>query len=72
MKKPALTPVQSSNIDAVGFDNYGLHVRFKGGGLYSYPDAPKALHDEMLRAESVGSFFRANVSGKFVHKKHDD
>lgn len=72
MKVPTLTSVQSSNIQSVGFGNHGLFVRFAGGALYHYPDAPKAVHDEMLKAESIGGFFRDKVRGKFNHRKIDD
>ena len=71
MKVPKLTPVKSSNIQSVGHNDYGLFVRFAGGGLYSYPGAPKSLYDQMVEAESVGKFFRAKVSGKFAHRQHD-
>lgn len=70
--KRNLTPVVSSNIDAVGFDaRDGLLVRFKGGQLYGYPQAPRAVHDAMLKAESAGSFFRSNVRGTYAHKALD-
>ena len=71
MKIPTLTPVKSSNIEAVGHGPGGLFVRFKGGGVYSYPDAKADLHKDFLAAESPGSFFRSNVMGKLRHVKHD-
>lgn len=71
MKVPKLTPVKSSNIQSVGHNDHGLFVRFAGGGLYQYLDAPKSLYDEMVAAESAGKFFRANVAGKFKHRQHD-
>ena len=71
MKVPKLTPVKSSNIQSVGHNDHGLFVRFSGGGLYSYPGAPKSLCDQMVEAESAGKFFRANVAGKFKHVQHD-
>lgn len=72
MKSPQLTPVKSSNIDAVGFDDKrGLLVRFKGGGLYSYPTVPKRLHDELVAADSVGSFFARRVRGFYKHEQID-
>ncbi len=72
MKKPTLTPVKSSNIDAIGFGNDGLFVRFKGGSLYRYPAAPKSLYENMLKAESVGSFFASNIRGTYHHLPVDD
>ncbi len=72
MKVPTLKPVKSSNIEAVGFDSHGLHVQFKGGKLYTYPKASKHVHDEMLKAESVGKYFFAHVKNKFDHKPVDE
>lgn len=71
VKLPTLTPVKSSNIEAVGHGAHGLFVQFKGGGIYQYLDAPASLHKEMLAAESVGSFFRSRVKGRYPHVRHD-
>ena len=68
---PAMKKVESSNIEAIGHDHRGLVVRFKGGGVYRYPEADAAVHDEMLKAESIGGFFRDRVRGKFNHQKVD-
>lgn len=71
MKTPKLVKVKSSNIQAIGHSNDGLFVRFVGGSTYRYPDAPKALYDKLLKAESVGSLFASAVRGKFAHKPVD-
>lgn len=65
-----MIPVKSSNIEAVGHSNAGLFVRFKGGGLYSYPDAPKSVFDEIVQAESPGSVFRDKAK-HYTYRKHD-
>lgn len=72
MKHPTLTPVKSSNIQSVGHSNDGLFVRFQGGSLYCYPEAPREVYDEMLKAESAGKFFTANVRGKYAHLPVDN
>lgn len=64
---PSLTEVKSSNIDKVGRQGEDLFIRFKSGGLYRYPKAGH-LFDEAVGAESVGSFFRSKIMGKFVHQ----
>jgi hypothetical protein len=63
LKLPAMAPVKSSNILAIGYDEatQSLHVTFKGGGHYSYSGVQKALHAEMLKADSVGSFFHSKI-----------
>lgn len=67
-----MVPVESSNLQSVGHSKDGLFVRFKGGGLYRYPEAPKSLFDEMVDAKSPGSLFRSKVVGQFKHRKLDD
>jgi len=60
------TPVSSSHIDSVGYDDdaSALHVKFKNGDTWAYTGkSAKAHHDAMLRASSPGSYFHANVKG---------
>jgi hypothetical protein len=70
-----LTPVQSSQIHAIGYDaaSSTLRVQFKSaagaGSVYDYPGVPAETHANFLKAESVGKFFGANVKGKFEFKK---
>lgn len=71
MKPPAMTPVKSRNLQSIGYSNDGLFVRFNGGGLYQYPDAPRSVYEEGLKSESPGNWFRDAVRGKFEHKKYD-
>lgn len=71
MKLPTLTPVKSSNIQALGWNDDGLWVRFHGGALYRYPMATKKLYDDAFKVESVGAWFRDNVRGKLEHLKID-
>jgi len=73
MKLPALIPVKSSNIQALGWsDKTGLVVRFAGGSTYLYAEAPKSVFDELVQADSVGKAFGAKVKGVFVHKQVHD
>ena len=64
-----LTPIKgSSNILEVGHDadTNTLGVRFKDGKLYHYAGVDADKHAAMLKADSVGGFFHANV--KNAHK----
>lgn len=67
------TPVQSSNILSVGYaeDSRTLEVEFPGS-VYQYKGVPAEAHTDMLKAESVGKFFAANVRGKFDAIKTDE
>lgn len=71
---PAMTPVESSNIKAVGYDPdaHAMHVQFKSGGHYRYAGVPKAAHEAFMAAPSKGSHFAQNVAGKFEHTKVPD
>jgi len=71
MKQPTLTNVKSSNVDAIGWKEGSLYVRFKSGGTYRYVDVPEAVYHQGLGAESPGKWFRNSISGTYIHKKHD-
>lgn len=63
-----LTPVQSSQIAAVGFDTVSstLAVRFNGGGkTYLYRDVSPDLHKRFMASDSKGKFFASEIRGKF-------
>lgn len=62
-----LVPVQSSNIEAIGFDEpeSALYVKFRSGALYKYQGAGVNAdhHRRFMEAESKGKFFRQNLRG---------
>ena len=63
------SPVKgSSNVLECGHDpdKNVLEVMFKGGGVYQYHGVDADKHAAMLKADSVGSFFHANI--KNAHK----
>ena len=68
---PPLTPVKSSNISAIGHDGSRLFIRFNGGGIYSYKGVSPDTYKAGLEAESVGKWFRSEISGKHEFLKHD-
>ena len=63
--------VQSSNIVSIGFDEDSeiLQVEFKGGVVYEYFDVPEHIHEELMAAESVGSYFARVVKGNYSFNK---
>jgi hypothetical protein len=64
-----MLPVESSNIDAVGFHDGALHIRFKNGGHFVYAGVPFATYVELLNAASSGGHFAQYVKGKYTHRK---
>ena len=46
-----------------------LKVIFKKGGSYDYPGVSESIHQELVKASSVGKFFHSNIRGKYeAHK----
>ena len=50
--------VDSSNIDAVGYDEttQTLEIEFRNG-VYQYEDVPEDVYEDLMGADSIGSFF---------------
>ncbi len=63
----ALTPVTSSQIHAVGYDEptKTLTVQFKSkggpGSTYTYSGVPAEVHQGLMGAESKGKFFGERI-----------
>jgi hypothetical protein len=66
-----MTPVNSSTIKSVGFDDAtsNLQIEFIHGGHYLYHGVPRLLYHQLTKAPSVGSFFQANIKGKHKFTK---
>lgn len=57
-----MQPVTSSNVAEIGHDKEQglLHVKFKSGGTWTYPDPDGAHFRAMQGADSVGKYFHQN------------
>jgi hypothetical protein len=66
-----LQPVESSNIAAVGYDEDAevLYIEFKSGTTYTYEDVPYYIYEELLGAESIGSYFHKNIRTTYEYNK---
>lgn len=64
MQRQAVT---SSNLASVGYDDERqvLEVEFKSGFVYQYEGVPKFAYSDMVSAESVGSYFNANIKPQY-------
>jgi hypothetical protein len=61
---PELIAPRSSNIHGIGYADGVLFLQFPAGKVYRYTtngDSMGAHHDEMLMAESVGSYFAREI-----------
>lgn len=64
-------PVSSTNLASVGYDlpSQTLEVEFNSGGVYQYFDVPEHVHQELLAAGSVGSYFARSIKNSFACSK---
>jgi hypothetical protein len=57
-----MMPVDSTNIESIGYDERRkeLYVKFKGDGtrIYKYVQVPAMVWEHMLRAKSKGRFVK--------------
>lgn len=58
-----LTPVQSSNIKAIGYEDEKLFVEFVSGRLYRYDNVGEDIYTAMMAAQSKGTFLRREIIG---------
>lgn len=68
---PEMIYVDSSNIEAVGYDEdtQELHVWFLSGGYYIYRDVPRDIFDQLMYAPSKGSFLNREVKNVYQFTK---
>lgn len=66
-----MVPVESTNVEAVGYDpdRSRLWVRFKGGPHYRYEGVPRPVYDALLAAPSKGQYLHREVKGKYPHHR---
>lgn len=63
----AWTNANSSMIAAHNYDpdTKVLHIRFRGGQVYSYADVPPDVAAGMSEADSVGRYYHQAIKDKF-------
>ena len=61
------TPVQSTSIASVGYDEreHVLEIEFRNGGIYHYSGVTKEFFSQFMSANSKGRFFVLKIRGKF-------
>lgn len=61
-----LTPVKSSQIKAVGYDGPSstLALQFKAGAIYHYKNVPNQVHQDLVKAESIGQYFTVHIKSQ--------
>lgn len=68
---PVLTPVESSQIESIGYDAATriLYVKFKRGGLYRYLEVPVEVYDRFMAAPSKGIYLGTIIKPIYTFKK---
>ena len=66
-----LQTVESSMIHAVGYDEEQeiLEVVFNSGNVYQYTEVPKNVYDELMAADSKGSYMNSCVIDCYPYNK---
>ena len=55
----------SSNLAGASWDNETLIIEFKRGGSYQYDDVPEEIYNELIEADSPGSYYHKNIKGQY-------
>lgn len=65
------TPVDSSNIADIGYDEatMTLEVGFRNGTVYQYFDVPYPVYQEFMSASSHGTYLNANIKSVYRYVK---
>lgn len=65
----SLTPVQSSQIEAIGHDpeTNTLAVKFNRGSTYHYANVTAEQYQDFLNADSIGKHFGAHFKNNGSH-----
>ena len=61
--------VDSSNLDAVGYENSSLFIRFNSGGLYEYINVPEHIYRELLSASSKGKYHARYIKNVYQFRR---
>lgn len=64
-------PVTSSNLASVGYnpDSETLEVEFKNASVYEYYNVPQFMHERLMGADSIGTFFNAEIKNSYACSK---
>ena len=63
--------VTSSSLRSVGYDESAkiLEIEFQNGRVYRYYDVPRDVYEELMNAESLGSYFVENIRDNFRYSR---
>ncbi len=67
MSPPEMTPVDSSNLLQIGYEEptHELYVEFQHGRTYIYSGVPESTFRELMDADSKGSYFNREIKPNY-------
>ena len=70
MKNIIFTPVESSNIISVGYDETtsSMYVNYPSG-TYKYDGVEKSVYESLLTSTSKGRFMNENIKGQYNYSR---
>ncbi|MGW4928262.1 KTSC domain-containing protein [Agromyces sp. NPDC004153] len=65
--QPEMELVQSSNVEAIGYDadSSELWVQYWGGKTYIYDNVPDSTYHELIGASSIGSYMNRQIKPNY-------
>ena len=57
--------VNSSALNAVGYDGCTLRVEFHDGRVYDHPGVPESVYGELMNAGSKGTYYNRCIRGRY-------
>jgi hypothetical protein len=67
------TTVDSTTLATVAYDTAGqlLRLEFRSRAVYCYFGVPLGVYQNLMSAESKGSYFNRNIRGRFPYRLDD-
>ena len=65
--------VESSNIESIGYDSNSknLEIEFNDHSVYRYYEVPEDVYEELMAAESKGSYLHQKIKGVYRYEQVD-
>ncbi|WP_435065792.1 KTSC domain-containing protein [Halobaculum sp. EA56] len=65
------TPVSSSNLKSVGYDQSSntLEIEFHGGRVYQYYNVPKRVYQGLMAASSHGKYHHRRIKDSYRYSR---
>jgi KTSC domain len=62
----------STAIEHISYDEAAreLHVKFVGGGTYTYYGVPKGVHDAFRKSSTKGTFLNKFIRNRYDFRRH--